>query len=142
VTVLVYHSIRVPQPFAVVEAWLVGLEKEWLAEAIGNALGADGEEGAGRVRVRTGTPQAGATALTLPIGYEFGANAGVRTLGGQLEVVWVAVEETQLGIALSSGLPSPDREDDALSHAVVQKAMCDLLERLAAVLTELPRVGP
>jgi hypothetical protein len=141
VTVLIYHSVRVPRPFTVVEAWLLGLERQWMAEAIGTALGADSEKAAGRIqRVRTGQPQSGATALTLPIGCDLGAKGALDTLGGQLEVVWVGVNETQLGIVLSSGESSPDREVvGALAHDVVQRAMCDLLEGLATVLTDLPQ---
>ena len=102
------------------------------------AFGAGSEEAVGRVRgVRTGAPEAGATALTLPIGCDLGANDAVHSLGGQLEAVWIGVNETQLGIVLSSG--EPDRDiDTAMSHDALQRAMCDLLDRLASVIMELP----
>ncbi len=64
-------------------------------------------------------------------------------LGGQLEAVWVAVNETQLGIVLGLGKPWPGPDvDGALGHEVVQAAICHVLERLGAVLRELPRAAP
>jgi hypothetical protein len=110
-----------------------------MAAAMWTAFGAGSEEPAGCVRgVRTGAPEAGATALTLPIGCELGADDAVHSLGGQLEVVWIGVNETQLGIVLSSGVPDRD-VDAAMSYEVVQRAMCDLLEQLASVILELPQ---
>lgn len=138
-TVLIYHSVRVARPFSVVEAWLLGRERGWMAGAVRTAFGAASEEAAGCVRgVRTGAPEAGATALTVSIGCDLGGDGAVHRLGGQLEAVWIGVNETQLGIVLSSGEPDRDIEG-AMSHDVLQRAMCDLLERLASVILGSPQ---
>ena len=143
-----YESVRVDQPFDVVNGRILALGIGWLEETARHVLlqvsaSADDEEDAGgegeavgEVQVCTGPPEANALTLTIPVSFKLSAASEEQILHGQLEVVWLSREETQLGLTLSHQF---SRGKGLLSHRSVQVAISSYLDRLnSASCTEGP----
>jgi hypothetical protein len=148
---LLYESGRVDQPFDVVNGRLLALGLGWLEETARQVLlqvsaSAANEEDAGGageavgdLQVCTGPPEATALTLTIPVSFTLGAASGEQVLQGQLEVVWLNRQETQLGLTLSYQF---SHGTGLLSHRSVQVAIDSFLDRLKMTLASLPPPAP
>lgn len=144
---LLYESVRVAQPFDAVNRHILPLVVGWLEEtarhvfqqastAAANEDNAGTEsEAVGDVQVRTGPPEAKALTLTIPVSFTLRATSGEQVLHGQLEVVWLNREETQLGLTLSYQF---SRGSGLLSYRSLQVAINSFLDRLKVTLASLP----
>lgn len=140
---MLYESVRVDQPFDVVNGRILALGIGWLEETArhvvlevsASAADQEGAGGAGAavgdLQVCTGPPEATALTLTIPVSFRLCTASEEQVLHGQLEVVWMNREETHLGLTLSH--PS-SRGKGVLSHGYLQVVIHSCLDRFKVTL--------